>query len=172
MPKQWLITASMILLLSGTTARAQGKAVPIPAGAAGDTEPLLRLEAGGPASSVNALAFSPDGQTLYAAGFDKVVRGWRLEAPGKQFALDPVAFRVPVGPGRTGVLNVLAISPDGAWVAASGRGVFRIASRSREPGRIYPYLPPHDSEMLREQATIYLFDTKTQEVRLLHGSRA
>src|SRR5207245_5393705 len=80
-----------------------------------------------------------------------------------------VSFRVPVGAGRTGFLNVLAVAPDGAWVAASGIGVSRVASRSREPGRMFPDLPAQDSERLREQATIYLFDAQTQAVRVLRG---
>src|SRR5262245_29326173 len=46
----------------------------------GDKEPVLRLEAGGPTGFVTALTFSPDGKTLYAAGFDKVVRVWNLNA--------------------------------------------------------------------------------------------
>lgn len=160
---------ALLLLLAGAGSNVQGQAPQAPAGTAGDTEPLLRLEAGGATSYVTALAFSPDGQTLYAAGFDKVVRAWRWNGQSKQFVLDPVAFRVPVGPGRTGFLNVLAVSPDGSWMAASGLGVFRVGSRSREPGRIYPYLPPKNSEMLREQATIYVFDTRTQAVRVLQG---
>src|SRR4029077_10082041 len=44
-----------------------------------DDRPLLRLEGGGPTTFVTSLAFSPDGQTLYAAGFDKVVRVWKLQ---------------------------------------------------------------------------------------------
>src|SRR5687767_638604 len=67
--------------------------------AADEGEPLLRLEAGGPTGYVTALAFSPDAQTLYAGSWDKTVRVWRWNAGGNQFRLDPVAWRVPIGPG-------------------------------------------------------------------------
>src|SRR5262245_57396249 len=43
-------------------------------------EPVLRLEADGPTSYVTSLAFSPDGQTLYAGSWDKTVYVWRWDA--------------------------------------------------------------------------------------------
>ena len=61
--------AALGLLLSATLAAGQGPDQP-----AGDREPLFHLETGGPTSLVTALAFSPDGGTLYEAGWDKVVR--------------------------------------------------------------------------------------------------
>jgi len=63
---------ALVLLLSATLAAGQGPDQP-----AGDREPLFHLETGGPTSLVTALAFSPDGGTLYEAGWDKVVRVWR-----------------------------------------------------------------------------------------------
>ena len=53
-----------------------------------DKEPVLRLEAGGPTSFVTSLAFGADGKTLYAAGFDKVVRVWNLAPKTGEFVLD------------------------------------------------------------------------------------
>src|SRR5439155_26954699 len=78
----------LLIALSGAVSRAQEPVLP-----PGEKEPLLRLEAGGPTSYVTALAFSPDGKLLYAGGWDKVVRVWRLGGQGK-FSLDRVAYRV------------------------------------------------------------------------------
>ena len=64
------------VLLPLATALAPAQAPPLPPG---DNQPLLRLEAKGPTALVTSLAFSADGKTLYAGGFDKVVRGWRLD---------------------------------------------------------------------------------------------
>src|SRR5262245_35566977 len=84
-------------------------------------EPLLRLEAGGPTGFVTTTVLSEDGKTLYAAGFDQVVRVWKLNNKG-EWVLDPFAFRVPIGPGVRGALNTLAVSSDGQWVATGGNG--------------------------------------------------
>src|SRR5947199_3368605 len=96
--------------------RAQAPVIP-----PGDAEPILRLEAGGPTAYVTALAFSPDGKRLYAAGFDKVVRVWLRDEQG-QFRLDRVSYRIPLGPGINGAINTLAISPDGTHLAVGGQG--------------------------------------------------
>src|SRR5881394_3817587 len=87
------------LLLASAGTPAQAPAIP-----PGDKEPVLRLEAGGPTSFVTALAFSPDGKTLYAGGLDKVVRVWNLDKQGR-FVLDRLAYRVPIGPGVDGAIN-------------------------------------------------------------------
>src|SRR4051794_22666273 len=67
-----------MVCFAGSLAHAQAPALP-----PGDPEPLLRLEPNGPTSYVTALTFSADGKRLYAAGFDKVVRVWTLNAAGK-----------------------------------------------------------------------------------------
>src|SRR5438094_1071115 len=82
--------------------------------------PLLRLEAGGPTSYVTALAFSPDGKTLYAGSWDKTVYMWRWDEARRQFGLDPASWRVPIGPGLQGAVNAIAVSPDGNWLAVAG----------------------------------------------------
>src|SRR5687768_7262336 len=83
--------------------------------------PVARLESDVPTAAVTAIAFSPDGKTLYAAGFDKIIRVWRWDEKAGTFTADPAAFlRVPVGPGRNGMMNCLAVSPDGKLLAASG----------------------------------------------------
>src|SRR5262249_29409491 len=98
----------------------------------GDREPVLQLEAGGPTAAVTALAFSPDGTTLFVAGYDKVVRTW-TRGPGGDFVAG-AEYRVPIGPGMDGVINALALSSDGRWLAVAGSGVVREAAGFREPG--------------------------------------
>lgn len=133
--------------------------------------PYLRLETGGPMANTTALAFGPDGKQLYAAGYDKIVRVWQRNPKTERLDLEPFAYRVPIGPGSTGVINALAVSPDGEWLAVGGLGLFQTASRTHAAGRIYLYRPPRDaaSAMLREQATIYLLNTRTHAVRVLQG---
>ena len=146
---------------------AQGPAKP--AAPIGEANPLPFLDGNGPTAAVTALTFSPDGQTLYSAGYDKVVRVWRRAGPGPVFRPDPRStFRVPIGPGRTGVINVLAVSPDGAWLALSGLGVFRGGSGFTKPG----YITPDDAltpEMRRDRSLIYVFNTQSHAVSILRG---
>jgi len=160
-----LVVSLLVVLAVGAGARGQDA----PAAAAGDLNPLLCLEAGGPTAAVTALAFSPDGRALFAAGYDKVVRVWRRAANAPRFELDAAAtFRVPIGPGRSGVINVLAVSPDGKWLAASGLGVYRGASSFGQRGWIIPE-DALDADLLRDRHVIYLFNTETRSVGLLRG---
>src|SRR5437660_1991520 len=111
MKTRWLLVAMLFGLGFASPTRAQAPVLP-----PGEKEPLLRLEAGGPTSDVTALAFSPDGQTLYAGGWDKVVRTWKRDAKG-EFVAQRLAYRVPIGPGLHGAINALALSDDGKWLA-------------------------------------------------------
>ena len=91
----WRLSAwcfGMVLMQVGMRiAPAQGVGpAPQPALRASDEEPIFRLEADGPSSLVTGLAFAPDGQTLYVAGWDKIVRVWTLDrAEGKFQARSP-----------------------------------------------------------------------------------
>ncbi|MCI0639290.1 MAG: hypothetical protein L0Y72_30065 [Gemmataceae bacterium] len=159
------IVAISFSLLMATTLFSSAQAPPPP----GDNKPLLRLEAGGPTSNVTALVFSPDGETLYAAGFDKVVRVWGLNA-GK-FELDAKRyFRVPINPGTEGAINAMAISSDGKWLAVGGLGVVRVAAGFFDSGRLWPTagLKP---ELRYDQGLIYVFATDGQDVKMLRGHR-
>src|SRR5438876_11689840 len=132
-----------------------------------DDRPLLRLEAGGPTTFVTSLAFSPDGQTLYAAGYDKVVRVWKLQ--DGRFTLDKVSYRVPIGPGPNGAINAIALSPDGNLLAAAGRGAMQGESGLRQTGMVVPQIGGLTSEMRADLGTIFLFDTRAQTMRRLRG---
>ena len=82
----WLVACGLVLRIASVAAAAD----------AVEAEPLLRLDTGGPASFVTALTFEPGSRTLYAGGFDKLVRAWSLA--GDRFQLDQQqTIRVPRG---------------------------------------------------------------------------
>src|SRR5262245_19916290 len=125
-----------LLVLLAWPAAAQQVAPPRPPG---DKDPVLRLEGRGPLSPVEAVAFGPGGATLYEAGWDKVVRVWRRDARTGRFTLDPAAtLRIPIGPGDAGVLNALAVSADGAWLAVGGNAALPEGAGFRQVGLILP----------------------------------
>jgi WD40 repeat protein len=157
-----LLGAGLILLVVVSTLPAQKTEM-----APGDKNPLLRVEAGGPTSLVTALAFSPDGQTLYAGGWDKVVRVWARDARTGTWE-DRPAFRVPLGPGADGKINALALSLDGNWLAVAGLGVMRARAGYREQGVVLPTLVM-DPLMRQDQGAIYVFNTRTRAARILRG---
>ena len=132
------------------------------------SEPTLRVDTGGPSSFVTSLVFSPDGQTLHAAGWDKVVRVWSL-GDGDLFANSPgAAFRVPIGPGSQGHIDALAISADGTWLAVAGVGHDPRVANFRESGWILPSAGK-TKEMWLDEGTIYLFHRQTRAVHRLRG---
>ncbi len=157
-------SACFLLLSIGTTGPAAAPLPPPP-----DRDPVLRVEAGGPTAFVTALAFSADGKTLYAAGFDKVVRVWGFDDNTRRFTLSSTAYRVPTAPGTGGVINCLALSPDGTWLAVAGRMVFRGETDYRASGYVLPTVGALDTDRRLDVGTIYVFHTKTHAVRTLRG---
>lgn len=150
--------ATALGVLAVTVAAAQDVA---PRGA----EPILRVDTGGPSSFVTALAFSPDNRTLYAGGWDKVVRAWSLN--DKEFTPSPTAaFRVPLGPGQQGQINALAISPEGTWLAVAGVGHSPRVANFRESGWILSAAGKTEDIRL-DEGTIYLFNRRTRAVHRL-----
>ena len=153
---------ALVLLLPNLVVGAE-EAFPFP------REPVLQLQAGGPTAAVNALAFAPDGKTLYAAGYDKVVHAYVRGEDGFTLA---TSYRIPIGPGGAGAINALALSPDGRWLAAAGFGLMREATGFRQTGFLMPGVGRMSPDMLEDQGTIYLFDTKHKDaVRALRGHR-
>ncbi len=131
---------------------------------------FLRVEPRGPMAVLNAVAFSPDGNRLYAAGYEKVVRVWKDD--GGTFT-PATAYRVPVGPGLDGTINALAVSPDGKWLAAGGLGLMRGRADFRTFGMVFPALGALTPKMLEDEGTIYVFDLKSDDanpkVKTLRG---
>jgi len=77
-----------------------------------------------PASAVNAVAFSPDGQTVASGGSDGAVRTWNLADP-----FHPIVTGATGPPlaSDTGIVRSVAFSPDGhilasAFASASDNG--------------------------------------------------
>lgn len=156
----WFVACGLVLRIASVAAAAD----------AVEAEPLLRLDTGGPASFVTALTFEPGSRTLYAGGFDKLVRAWSLA--GDRFELDQQqTIRVPVGPGLDGAVNAVAVSADGQYVAVAGRGVVKGAAGFRQAGRILPSAGSMTAEMQRDEGTIYLIERSSQAVQVLRGHR-
>ena len=97
----------------------------LPAGAAAqltrlaNDEPEIRARTGGRLGACDVVRFSPDGQTLFAVGEDKVVHRWAV-GPARltpQAALYWNTFRE-----RRGSIYALAVSPDGTTAAVGGLG--------------------------------------------------
>src|SRR5690349_15615045 len=146
-----LVAGSLALPVFFTVALAQAPA-PLPAL---DNKPVPRVDARGPSAAVTALAFGADGEALYAAGLDKVVRVWARQKG--EFVLR-TAYRVPVGPGNAGAVNAVALSPDGAWVAMAGRAPMRGEVGFRRGGVIVE-AAALSSEQNQDAGVIYLAGT-------------
>lgn len=71
-------------------------------------EVLSRLK--GHATGVNALAFSPDGQTLATAGLDRTIKFWNLNDQTERATLNE----------GVGCVRSISFSPDGNWLAYAG----------------------------------------------------
>ncbi len=80
-----------IILLSAETGKLRGR--------------LTGLTAG-----INALAFSPDGRTLAAAGVDRSIKIWNLSQQREEITVDQ----------QVGFVKSLAFSGDGGWLAFAG----------------------------------------------------
>lgn len=145
--------AAPLLGLLALAAAARSQEAPLPPG---EKTPLLQFDVEGPTAAVTALAMRKDGdgETLYAAGLDKVVRAWNVRGG---VATRLASYRLPIGPGNAGAVNALAVSDDGTWLAAAGRGLMRRESTFQADGVVVPEESlPHD--MLRDLGNIYLVD--------------
>jgi WD40 repeat protein len=143
-------------------------------GAVGQEEvPIFRLEVDEPTSRVTGLAFAPEdrndpgGQTLYIAGWDKIVRVWTFDQKTKRFQPNRNAtYRVPIGPGLDGAISSLALSSDGRWLALAGQGYIRGSAGFRQPGEVVPW-KLLSKEMKEDRGQIVVFDTRSKDRRVL-----
>src|SRR5262249_41926477 len=79
------------------------------------TRPLPRLETGMHTARINRIATDAAGRWAVTASEDKTARVWEV-ASGRQL----VVLRPPQDVGDEGKLYAVALSPDGAVVAAGG----------------------------------------------------
>ena len=77
--------------------------------------PYLVFDAGGHTAGVNKVCFTPDGQQLVTVSNDKTIRLWDVST-GEPLRV----VRPAIGDGPAGMLNALALSRDGRWLAAGG----------------------------------------------------
>ncbi len=105
----------------------------------------------GEMSGANAIAYTPDGNTLAAAHWDRTVRLWDVNSsqPTTQWTESIHTFDRNLGP-----IYAVAISPDGTMVASGGAdgpnrgnmevgGLIRIWDLdTKEPGPVLPYSKP------------------------------
>ena len=120
---------------------AAGPAAAQPAG----PQPFLALDPGGHTAPVVRVAFTPDGRRLLTGSVDKTVRVWDV-ATGRPGAV----VRPPVGPGRDGLVNALAVSPTGTLAAVAGYGPTagrrgRIYLIDYDAGQVVRVLDGHDA---------------------------
>lgn len=138
-----------------------------------NTTPVLRLNIGGPSSLVTAMAFSADGHSLYAGGWDKVVHVWERRDDGQYESKQDKAFRIPVGPDEHGKINAIAVSPDDRWLGVAGVGLIRESAGFSDPqnGLILPNEAVTDEQWL-DYGTIYIFDRVQGDLKhVIRGCR-
>ena len=82
-------------------------------------EPILRIDPGGHTAQIARIATDKLGRWLATASNDKTVRLWNL-ADGRLLT----TLRPPIGPLNEGHIRAVALSPDGAVVAAAGATQF------------------------------------------------
>lgn len=84
------------------------------------TEPMLRIEAGMHTAGIIRIGLDQNDRYLATASHDKTVRIWEL-ATGRLIKI----LRLPIGDGMEGLLNAVAVSPDGRLIAAGGETGFQ-----------------------------------------------
>ena len=99
-------------------------------------EPLLTIESGLHAGSLRSLSVDRANRWLVTGSSDKTVRIWDLPSGNPAGIIRP-----PIGRGGDGIINAVAVSPDGGIIACGGR------TRESETSR-----------------TVYLFDRESRRM--------
>ena len=140
--------------------------------AAQDAEPLpliLRYDAGGIDNIVKAIQWSPDGKTLYAAGWSKVVQVYHLDEATQEFRYRPQQnFRIPIETGRSGIIEAMVVSPGGRTLVVAGSAWNGVASPST--GYVWPRSSGGEKDW-QQVGAIYVFDTVTRACRVFRGHK-
>ncbi|MCE1225635.1 MAG: caspase family protein [Geobacteraceae bacterium] len=79
------------------------------------TDPVLRIETGGHVGRIDAAASDRLGRIVATVSVDKTVRVWET-GTGRLLK----TLRVPIGDEHEGMLNSVALSPDGSLIATGG----------------------------------------------------
>jgi WD40 repeat protein len=152
-----LLFLSAILCLTGVTAGQEIETLPL----------ILRYDAGGIDNIVKAIQWSPDGKTLYAAGWNKVVQVYRLDEATQQLQYVPQQnFRVPVDAGRAGIIEAMLLSPNGRTLLVAGSAWDGVASSPT--GYLWPRSSTNETDW-KQVGTISVFDTVTRACRVFRG---
>jgi WD40 repeat protein len=109
----WVHVLFVVRLLVGPLL--VGAAAIVPAAAADEASPILRIETARHNSRINDAAADAAARTLITVGDDKTARIWSLPA------LRPLGvLRPAIGPGALGTLYAVALSADGSLAAVGG----------------------------------------------------
>lgn len=108
----------LMLLLSGVAFAADVLNEP-------PTAPILRIDPGEHTATIRRIATDAAGRYLVTASDDKTARVWDLK-DGRLLT----TLRIPIGSRREGMLNAVALSPDGQTVALGGWTQFNSGARS------------------------------------------
>ena len=78
-------------------------------------EPILRVDSGMHIAPIMSLAVDSTNQFVITGSIDKTIRVWQA-SDGRLLK----TIRPPISDGREGMINALALSPDGSTIAAGG----------------------------------------------------
>jgi len=128
---------------------------------------FLRYDAGGIDNVTKSVQWSPDGRTLYVAGWNKVVQVYSLDEQTQQFQYTPRQnFRIPIEAGRSGIIEAMVVSPNGKLLVVAGSAWN--GAPSHKTGYLWPRSAAGETDW-QQTGTIYVFDTLTRECRVLRG---